>query len=102
MRVRNPNNAPNDWQKRGLSAIERRLSQGEKPETIEWHSTENGTLRYMRPIMTGAVCLTCHGQKDALPADVKALLEKLYPEDTATGFSAGDLRGAFVVTGEVQ
>ena len=41
------------------------------------------------------LCLTCHGA--ALSPDVEAALAESYPEDHATGYSAGDLRGAFVV-----
>ncbi|MGM0774574.1 MAG: c-type heme family protein, partial [Pseudomonadota bacterium] len=40
--------------------------------------------------------LGCHGK--SIDPEVKAKLDELYPEDQATGFSEGDLRGAFVVT----
>jgi hypothetical protein len=35
--------------------------------------------------------------EENIAPDVLEQLEKLYPDDTATGFSDGDLRGAFVV-----
>lgn len=35
--------------------------------------------------------------KQALAGDTRAALERLYPGDTATGFDAGDLRGALWV-----
>ena len=39
--------------------------------------------------------MNCHGT-DIKPK-VKEKLDELYPEDEATGFFLGDLRGAFVV-----
>jgi hypothetical protein len=42
------------------------------------------------------MCLGCHGKNIA--PEVQAKLDELYPEDQATGFSEGDLRGAFVIS----
>jgi hypothetical protein len=39
----------------------------------------------------------CHGPKEQLIPEVKEQLAKLYPEDSATGFSEGELRGWFWV-----
>ncbi|HSQ74977.1 MAG TPA: DUF3365 domain-containing protein, partial [Bacteroidota bacterium] len=46
------------------------------------------------PIITQSFCLTCHGARDALGGGVDSLLAVRYPEDLATGYAAGDLRGA--------
>lgn len=56
--------------------------------------TEDG-FRYMKAIPTKGLCLTCHGE--ALTEPVKATLAELYPEDKATGFKVGDIRGAFSI-----
>ena len=53
-------------------------------------------FRYMKAIPTGALCLNCHGT--TLAPEVAAKLHELYPADAATGFNAGDLRGAFTIT----
>jgi hypothetical protein len=37
----------------------------------------------------------CHGSD--VPEAVAEAIAKRYPQDRATGYSAGDLRGAFVV-----
>ena len=42
------------------------------------------------------MCLQCHGQ--SIAPDVREKLSGLYPEDKATGYREGDIRGAFVVT----
>ena len=54
----------------------------------------------MKAIPTGAVCLNCHGTKIA--PEVSQALAGLYPEDRATGFNEGDIRGAFVVTRKIS
>lgn len=51
------------------------------------------TYRYMKAIPTGDVCLTCHGT--AVPANVTAKILELYPDDKATGYHKGEIRGAF-------
>jgi hypothetical protein len=38
----------------------------------------------------------CHGSNIASP--IAAKINKLYPNDKATGFKLGDLRGAFSIT----
>jgi hypothetical protein len=50
----------------------------------------------MKAIPTAAVCLVCHGEtvEGALGEKIKAL----YPQDRATGYRLGDIRGAFTIT----
>lgn len=98
-RVRNPKNAATEWQNQGLREMERRLASKEPPEHIAWYDESGGRFLYMSPIMMGDVCVTCHGQSDRIPENVKSRLKELYPEDRATGFVVGESRGAFVVTG---
>jgi hypothetical protein len=50
---------------------------------------------YTKPIMlSNAMCLSCHGdpKKDIAP-ETAAKLKQLYPQDPATGYAEGDLRG---------
>lgn len=56
-----------------------------------------GVVTFFAPIIiTNALCLKCHGQpgQDIAP-DALAVIRKLYPQDEATGFKLGDLRGAW-------
>ena len=100
LKVRNPTNAPDAFEQRVLADFAQKLAAGADPMTIE-HSevvSDAGkkTFRYMKAIPTAAEpCLACHG--GALKDDVKAEIAKLYPSDMATGFKAGELRGAFSV-----
>jgi hypothetical protein len=101
MRVRNPVNRPSEWQTRGLEAFARAVAENPKVDLaeLEWHEIHEGvTFRYMRAIPMGGMCVTCHGPAESLASDVKAKLAEIYPEDEATDFSVGELRGAFVVT----
>ena len=100
MRNRNPSNAPLDWQKTVLESFEGRKNSGENPASLTWHEiTEidgRQQFRFMKAIPTAPICLQCHGS--SIAPGVKARLDELYPQDKATGFEAGDIRGAFVVT----
>jgi hypothetical protein len=99
LKNRNPVNAPNDWQAAVLNDFEHRLATGEDITGLVWSETAGvggeQEFRFMKAIPTGGVCLACHGTK--LSPDVSRVLAELYPEDRATGYSEGDIRGAFVV-----
>lgn len=66
-----------------------------KPKLIR---DAGGHWVFYRPIITGPVCLTCHGQADQLLPEVKTALTASYPNDKATGFAAGELRGVWCVS----
>lgn len=57
----------------------------------------NGALGTLNPIRLAAACVNCHGAKDQLAPGVTEVLVAKYPEDQATGYAAGDLRGWFWV-----
>ncbi|MGK0674398.1 MAG: DUF3365 domain-containing protein [Halothiobacillaceae bacterium] len=92
--------APQDWEREVLTVFDARRAKGEDPNTIEFHAVTEidgkPYLRYMKAIGTMPVCLHCHGE-DIQP-EVKAKLDALYPGDKATGYKAGELRGAFSIT----
>jgi hypothetical protein len=96
LRVRNPANAPQPWQREVLLRFQDRMAAGEAADGLESIETPAGEgARYMKAIPTGPLCLTCHGS--SLSAEVQSALRSMYPEDAATGFAVGDLRGAFSV-----
>jgi hypothetical protein len=94
-RLRNPGNVADAWQADVLDEFAAGIEQGRPAAELEHFSRDGGTMRYMRPIVAGGICLTCHGAQIA--DDVAAALGEHYPHDRATGYAAGDLRGAFVV-----
>ena len=98
LRIRNPGNSPDDWERHILETFEERLLSGEKATEIEYFAVvqeENGdrVFRYMKAIPTVEMCESCHGS--TLDRAVKERLRDLYPMDQARGYHAGDIRGAF-------
>ncbi len=99
-RFRNRSNAPDEWERAGLEAFDARIKAGEKPADLEMWATVTSpggarTFRYLKAIPTAPMCLSCHGSE--LAGDLDEKLAKLYPDDKARGFVAGDMRGAFSV-----
>lgn len=104
LRVRNPANAPDDWERGVLEGFAQQLATGSTADSLESHSVEtldNGwRVRWMRGIVMQPLCATCHGAE--LAPDLRAELARRYPEDQATGFQPGELRGAFTVSVTVE
>ena len=101
-RLRNPQDAPDAYEARVLSRFLSMKASGTlKPASEAGEVVVEGGkryLRYMKPIfIPGPLCLKCHGGPAEIAPDVKARLRQLYPEDQATGYSIGDLRGAVSV-----
>ena len=99
LRYRNPWNIPDEYERRKLEELDllnkKKEMKNEYVEVID----EGGQkyLRYMRPLVALPLCINCHGPKENISADVKPILAEKYPEDRATGFLVGDLRGAISV-----
>lgn len=92
LRTRNPANTPEPWMRRVLEQFDT-AGEGDT-EYFAASPTEALAARYMKAIPAHPLCLTCHGE----PApDLKKTLDALYPHDEATGYEAGDIRGAFYV-----
>ncbi len=104
LKNRNPNNVPNDWQKAVLQDFDARAAKGEDVQKLAWSEVveNNGKkqLRFMKALPVGDVCLKCHGTN--IDEKVKAKISELYPQDKATGYSKGQIRGAVVVIKEMK
>lgn len=100
LRLRNPANAPDAWERAVLEEFQSRGTAGEDFKAMEEIAilAEQGgrTLRYMKAIPTGELCTACHGA--SIDPSLAAAIEAAYPEDRATGFAPGDLRGAFTLS----
>jgi len=98
---RNPKSAPDAWEAAVLKDFEQRLAQGAKPTELEYAevvSDANGkTHRYMKALVIQEPCMTCHGTKETIPAEVQAKLASEYPNDQATGYLPNMLRGAISI-----
>lgn len=101
LRERNPKAVPDTWERAALEDFDRRAAAGEKPATLE--RAEQVTVdgqpvqRYIRALPVGAICLSCHGDAANFSPSVLAKLQAHYPNDKATGYSLGQLRGAITL-----
>ncbi|MCP4895852.1 MAG: DUF3365 domain-containing protein [bacterium] len=83
-KLRNPVNQAPEW---AQSHIRGRV------EDVAHFLGPDGMLGVLMPVRVQEPCLTCHGQADTMQSKLKANLDALYPNDQATGFREGDLRG---------
>ena len=102
MKYRNPADAPDAYEAGVLGEFAALKAKGELQVDTEHAEviTEDGRrhLRYLKPIVMGSpVCLSCHGGPQDISPEVKAELERLYPENKAVGYRVADLRGAVSV-----
>lgn len=99
LRTRSPANAPTPWQQAVLDDFAAQAQAGTPPPQLRYASSEQlpagVALRYMQGIGTEAPCLICHGE--AVGEPVAQAIKARYPDDAATGFREGQLRGAFWV-----
>ena len=89
-RLRNPDNIAPDWVAPILDEWLR--DSHPEPRTVAIGDDREG---YVEPIQLQPMCVVCHGE--FLAADVSEAIAAAYPEDEATDFAVGDLRGAFWV-----
>ncbi|MEN9373397.1 MAG: hypothetical protein RIR79_949 [Pseudomonadota bacterium] len=98
---RNPQAVPDAWERAALEEFDRRAAAGESPAALEKSTVveQDGKkeFRYVKALPTQAMCLGCHGTADKVPADVAGKIKALYPEDKATGYVAGKIRGAITL-----
>lgn len=99
LKVRNSGNSADNWEQQILQDYAVKLANGIPPAQLNHAEiVQNGDselFRYMQPIMLDTLCVACHGSQLAEP--VKQQVQQYYPNDMATGFTPGELRGAFTL-----
>lgn len=98
---RNPLAVPDAWEASVLADFDRRAAAGEDLSKLERHEvvTTDGVRqqRYLKALPTQQLCTSCHGKPDDLAPGVAARLRELYPNDRATGYQVGQIRGALAL-----
>lgn len=90
---RNPNNA--------ASASELSILNSFSPEKMQSIVEEEGKTIYYKAIKIGMpTCLKCHGTSETIDPEAAKMIKEKYPNDKATGYSEGDLRGAWKIVFE--
>ncbi|MDP3088360.1 MAG: DUF3365 domain-containing protein [Methylotenera sp.] len=93
--------SPDAWEKEVLERFDKEQREGQPIDKMEVSTvsmdSDGRWFRYMKAIPTQAQCLQCHGKPADITTSMKALLIKEYPEDSATGYSVGEVRGAISI-----
>lgn len=93
LQARNASRAlPDNWERPVLREFDRRQAAGEDPATISYSESTGTSFRYMQAQGVQGVCLVCHGE--TIAPEVQQALDQYYPDDTATGYKLGQVRGA--------
>lgn len=95
---RNPRNRAVGFDTDVYMSYSAQLSDGKmvKPKL---HSNEDGQTVFYAPIVLKAQCVVCHGEPiEEISEETLVKISELYPDDLATGFSEGDLRGLWKIT----
>ena len=98
---RNPANKPDKADAFAYTYFEKYLKkEGHYPQNfvLRMRHKQNKDIeifRYFEPLYIQEACLQCHGEK--VDPKVLAKIKELYPEDKATGYKLGDLRGFIAV-----
>ncbi|GBE12190.1 hypothetical protein BMS3Bbin14_00451 [bacterium BMS3Bbin14] len=99
LRYRNPLDAPLKDEAGILRALHLLKNAGAVLPDYVLQRVGRRSYKFYRPItINKGVCLNCHGHRARMKPGVKKALAKFYPDDRATGYNLGDLRGAVVVT----
>ena len=93
LKNRNINAKPNQWESKILKIFDKRATLGMKAEKSVYAKIVDKEFRFMKAQITDGVCLTCHGKN--VSAEIKQIINAKYPQDKATGYSLGEVRGAF-------
>ncbi len=99
MKIRNPQNAPDDFETAVLQTFA--SSTASAPDIHSEVVSAEGeptVFRYMKEIIISERCLRCHGDPAGFSDSLQMVIAENYPDDQATGYSIGDSRGAFTVT----
>ncbi|MCA8943732.1 MAG: DUF3365 domain-containing protein [Planctomycetes bacterium] len=86
--LRNTRNRPPAW---AMDSVR------EKADSPRFFESSTGALGALYPIRLAPHCVVCHGPPERIAAPVREALSASYPDDAATGFEPGDLRGWFWV-----
>jgi len=104
LKVRNPADTPNELEREILKKWEKQEASSSGDKEAKLTTKRSGEHYYaLAPIrIISPQCLKCHGKESDLDPEAAAKINELYPDDQATGYELGDLRGAFSVRVKFQ
>lgn len=97
-KLRNQKNAPSERELEIIQNYKNSLANNEQLVPIV-ELDINNKKHFYTPILLKAECLICHGKlNESINSETAALVKSLYPNDKATGYEEGDLRGIWSIT----
>lgn len=97
-KVRNSGNEPSERELQILEQYSNSLQNKTNLEPIVEVDAQN-VKHYYAPIIAQANCLACHGTiNETVAVKTDSIIKSLYPNDLATGYKEGDLRGIWSVS----
>ena len=99
LKPRNSQNIPNEIEKQILDAYEHQWKDS-IPLQTNVQPIEEKRYLFSKPIMIdNGLCLNCHGNhQNGLLEQTRDMIQKKYPNDKATGYRMGDLRGMWSIS----
>jgi len=97
LKARNKSSAtPDTFERMVLEQFDERQANGEKASGMMFSEVVGNEYRFMKAQGVQGLCFNCHG--GSLQPEVEKAIAERYPEDMATGYSLGQIRGAFSLT----
>jgi len=98
IKVRNPLNTANKEEIQIINKFLSMIDRNVPPKPLVKLDL-SGNPHYYAPIFVDSKCLICHGTPDKeLSRKADSIIKTYYPEDLATGFKEGDLRGIWSIS----
>lgn len=95
-KTRNPKNQANEDELVFIKKMKEEMQSGESPDPLVVEI--NGKMVGYYPIVTNALCVKCHGDKNMdIEQPTFKKIQALYPSDKALGYSVNELRGMWKV-----
>lgn len=92
-KLRNPANKPDIDEEAVINEYLKAQKEQKPMEPIVLKDAE-GYVHFYAPIKIKPACLSCHGTPGKeIPENIYKMIKEKYPQDQATGFKVGDLRG---------
>ena len=98
LKARNPNDLPNDMERQLLEAYAFQWRDS-IPLATNVQAMDGARYLFTKPILVdNALCLSCHGkQENGMLKETDDFIKTKYPQDKATGYNIGDLRGMWSI-----
>jgi hypothetical protein len=96
--ARNPANKATDTELAVIRQFQAEFVAKQLPAATVLTNANQAAAVYVPIVISNPLCLMCHGKPGTeVSAELQSTIHRLYPDDQATGFALGDLRGEWRV-----